>query len=81
MEAATVPEKGTLAYKITSSFRRPLTASEYCRLKSVTDHIRAPGHSWSVLVYNCNDFVADFVRGMGMQTSPTLSLPYDFMQA
>jgi hypothetical protein len=41
--------------------------------------IRAVHHSWSVLAYNCNDFVADVARGMGMQTPVTLSPPYDFI--
>jgi len=79
MEAATTPEKDTLGYKIASGFRRPLTAAEYRRLKLLIVHIRAAHHSWSVLAYNCNDFVADVARGMGMQTPTTLSLPYDFI--
>ena len=79
MEAATIPEKDTLGYKIASRFRRPLTAVEYDRLNSVISHIRAARHSWSVLAYNCNDFVADVARAMGMQTPTTLSLPYDFI--
>ena len=79
MEAATIPERDTLGYKIAGRFRRPLTAVEYDRLKLVISHIRAARHSWSVLAYNCNDFVADVARGMGMQTPTTLSLPYDFI--
>ena len=79
MEAATIPEKDTLGYKIASRFRLPLTAAEYGRLELVIVRIRAARHSWSVLAYNCNDFVADVARGMGMQTPPTLSLPYDFI--
>jgi hypothetical protein len=74
MEAATSPEKDTLGCKIATRFRRPLTAAEYGRLNSVISHIRAARHSWSVLAYNCNDFVADVARGMGMQTPTTLSL-------
>jgi len=79
MEAATIPEKDTLGYKIASRFRQLLTAAEYRRLNLVIVHIRAVHHSWSVLAYNCNDFVADVARGMGMQTPATLSLPYDFI--
>jgi hypothetical protein len=79
MEAATTPEKDTLGYKLASRFRQPLTAAKYRRLKLVIVHIRAAHHSWSVLAYNCNDFVADVARGMGMQTPTTLSLPYDFI--
>ena len=65
--------------EIASRFRRSLTAAEYRRLKSVIVRIRAVHHSWSVLAYNCNDFVAEVARGMGMQTPTTLSLPYDFI--
>jgi hypothetical protein len=79
MQAATVPEKDTLGYAIASRFRQPLTSAEYHRLKLVILRIRAARHSWSVLAYNCNDFVADVARGMGMQTPATLSLPYDFI--
>jgi hypothetical protein len=79
MEAATVPEKDTLGYKLANRFRQPLTAGEYHRLKLLIVHIRAAHHSWSVLGYNCNDFVADVARGMGMKTPTTLSLPYDFI--
>ena len=79
MAAATTPEKDTLGYKIASRFRRPLTAAEYRRLELIIVRIRAAHRSWSVLAYNCNDFVADVARGMGMQTPTTLSLPYDFI--
>jgi len=79
MEASTSPEKYTLGYKIASRFRRPLTAAEFNRLSSVIARIRAGRHTWSVLAYNCNDFVADVARGMGMQTPTTLSLPYEFI--
>ena len=81
MDAATVPEKDTLGYKLTGRFRRPLTAAEYARLTAVIAHIRAAHHSWSVLAYNCNDFVADVARAMGMRTPATLSLPYEFIPA
>jgi len=78
-EASTSPEKDTLGYKIASRYRRPLTAAEFSWLNSVIDRIRAARHTWSVLGYNCNDFVADVARSMGMQTPTTLSLPYEFI--
>jgi hypothetical protein len=80
MHAATIPEKDTLGYRIARRFRRPVTAAEYGRLNAVIAHIRAARHSWSVLAYNCNDFVAE-ARAVGMQTPATLSLPYDFIPA
>jgi hypothetical protein len=79
MEAATSPEKATLHYEIASRYRRPLTATEYGKLQTVITRIRVAHHSWSVLAYNCNDFVADVAHGMGMQSPATLLLPYDFI--
>jgi hypothetical protein len=65
MDAATSPEKDTLGFKIANRFRRALTATEYNRLKSIVARIRAVPHAWSILGYNCNDFVADVARGIG----------------
>jgi hypothetical protein len=79
MEAATAPEKDTLGRKIASRFRRLLTAAEYHRLNSVIARIRAARHAWSVLAYNCNDFVADVARGIGMQAPTTLLPCYNFI--
>jgi hypothetical protein len=79
MDAATTPEKDTLGRKIASRFRRPLTAAEFHRLIAIIASTRAARHAWSILAYNCNDFVADVARGIGMQTPTTLSLPYDFI--
>lgn len=79
MDAATTPEKDTLGRKIASRFRRLLTAAEFHRLNSVVARIRAAGHAWSVIAYNCNDFVADVARGIGMQAPMTLLPCYDFI--
>jgi len=79
MDAATTPEKETLGFKIASRFRRPLTVAEYHKLNSVIARIRAAGHAWSVLAYNCNDFVADVARGIGMRAPSTLLPCYDFI--
>ena len=79
VDATTTPEKDTLGREIASRFQRPLTAVQYQRLGVIVAHARATGHARSILGYNCNDFVADVARGIGMQTPTTLSLPYDFI--
>jgi len=79
MDAATTPEKDTLGHKIANRFRRPLTAAEYHRLNAIIARTRAAGHAWSILAYNCNDFVAEVARGIGMEAPGTLSLPYNFI--
>lgn len=78
MAASTNPEQDTLGHDLASRFRLRLTAAEYGRLRSVIARIRAAHHSWSILAYNCNDFVADVARGMGLKTPTTLSSPYAF---
>lgn len=79
LKASTSPQKDTLGHKIASRFRLPLTATAYGRLQSVIARVRAARHSWSILAYNCNDFVADVARGMGLRTPTTVSLPYAFI--
>jgi hypothetical protein len=79
LQASTSTEKDTLGHKLASRFRLPLTAVAYDRLQSVIARVRAARHSWSILAYNCNDFVADVARGIGLQTPTTVSLPYAFI--
>jgi hypothetical protein len=79
MEAATRPDRDTLGRRISSRFQRALTADEYHRLTAAIARTRAKGHAWSIVAYNCNDFVADVARGIGMQVPSTLTLPYDFV--
>lgn len=79
MEAATRPDPDTLGLPIASRFRWPLTAAEYRRLTAVIARTRAAAQTWSIVAYNCNDFVADVARGIGMQVPSTLILPYEFI--
>lgn len=79
MEAETRPDRDSLGRKLASRFRRTLTAAEYHRLTAVIARVRAADHNWNILIYNCNDFVADVARGIGMRVPTTLSLPYDFI--
>jgi hypothetical protein len=64
MDAASTREKDTLDRKIASHFRRPLTAAEYLKLNAIIAQTHAAHHAWSILAYNCNDFVADVARGI-----------------
>ena len=53
--------------------------SRYHSLNAIIARTRAAHHVWSILSYNCNDFVADVARGLGTQTPTMLSLPYNFI--
>jgi len=81
VDAETRPDPGTPRLPIVSYFRQPLTASGYRRLLDVVAHLRAENRAWSVIGYNCNDFVADVARGLGMRAPSTLLFPYDFIPA
>jgi hypothetical protein len=79
MKAATTPARATPRRKVASRYLRTLTAAEYRKLTAVIARTRAARHEWSIVDYNCNDFVAEVARGIDLQTPNTLVLPYEFI--
>lgn len=79
MKAATTPARATPRRKVASRYLRLLTVMEYQKLLAVVARARAERHEWSIVGYNCNDFVAEVARGIGLQTPNTLVLPYEFI--
>ena len=61
------------------SYRRYLTAEEYARLLTAIRHERAVERQWSLLLFNCNDFVINIARALGLRTPPSLLLPTTFV--
>lgn len=65
---------------IIARYRILLTEAEY---KRVTEHIkemRASSPVWHAVLYNCNAFVGDIAKFMGLKTpSSTLSMPKEFI--
>ncbi|WP_414474164.1 hypothetical protein [Microvirga sp. M2] len=77
----TGPSDGDLEEKYVSArYRVVLSAADYERVTAFIRKLQANSPLWSATVYNCNAFVADIARYMGLKTpSSTLLYPADFI--
>ena len=65
---------------ITSRFRVLLTQAEYAKVRATMRHLQDSSPVWHATLYNCNAFVADIARSMGLRTpSSTLLMPKDYI--
>jgi hypothetical protein len=81
IRATTEPADETLQHTITSAYRRTLSVPEYQELIAAIARVRAAVRWWNVFGYNCNDFVAEVARAIGLRTPATLMRPYEFIPA
>jgi hypothetical protein len=79
--AETQPEEETLQRSVTSAYRRTLSAHEYEKLTAAVARAHTDCRWWNVFAYNCNDFVADVARAIGLRTPRTITRPYEFIPA
>jgi len=65
---------------IIARYRILLTEQEYRRLVAHMKQMQASSPVWHAVLYNCNAFVADIAKYMGLKTpSSTLAMPKDFI--
>jgi hypothetical protein len=65
---------------ITSRYRVLMSKEEYDRVMSYVRDLQSRSHTWSAELYNCNAFVADIARNMGLKVpSSTLIYPKIFI--
>jgi hypothetical protein len=65
---------------ITAKYRIYLTAAEYKKLMEQVGALKASSPVWHAVLYNCNAFVADIAKGMGLLTPrSTLLLPKEYI--
>ncbi len=65
---------------IIARYRILLTEAEYKRLTAHIKEMRASSPVWHAVLYNCNAFVGDIAKFMGLKTpSSTLSMPKEFI--
>jgi hypothetical protein len=65
---------------IIARYRILLTEQEYRRLVAHMKQMQASSPLWHAVLYNCNAFVADIAKYMGLKTpSSTLVMPKDFI--
>lgn len=71
--AKTHPTRDMLRRKVVSVSRHTLSAQQFRRLTAAIAHARASHATWSMLGYNCNAFVADAAKAIGLQApGPTM---------
>lgn len=66
-------------YALTARYRRTLSSAQYARLKRTVMRLRAQRKQWQFVLYNCNDFVAEVARSLGLRTPSTLEEPHHFV--
>ena len=65
---------------ITARYRILLSGQDYGRLVTHMKHMQASSPVWHAVLYNCNAFVADIAKYMGLKTPfSTLQMPKDFI--
>ena len=65
---------------ITARYRILLSGQDYLRLVAHMKQMQASSPVWHAVLYNCNAFVADIAKYMGLKTpSSTLLMPKDFI--
>jgi len=61
---------------VTARFRVDLTAEEYKKVTGYMKDLQAKSPVWHAVLYNCNAFVGDIAKFMGMETpSSTMLMP------
>ncbi|MBZ6079207.1 hypothetical protein [Microvirga puerhi] len=65
---------------VSARYRVPLSEAEYRKVTAFIADLQANSPMWHAVLYNCNAFVADIAKFMGLKTpSSTLSYPADFI--
>ncbi len=59
----------------TEIYRRHLSAAEFQRLTAKIREVRAARPSWHLIFSNCNDFVGEIAKSIGLVRPPSLLLP------
>jgi hypothetical protein len=79
----TGPSDGDFEEKYVSArYRVNLNEAEYNKVVASIKHLQASSPLWNAVVYNCNAFVADIARSMGLKTpASTLQYPADFINS
>jgi hypothetical protein len=68
-EGADLKERSIVVY------RRHLSAAEFNRLNAKLRQLKAARAPWHFIFFNCNDFVTDIARSIGLYRPPSLLPP------
>jgi hypothetical protein len=64
----------------TAVYHRRLNASQYAQLTQKVRRLQMDGPAWHLILHNCNSFLAEVARTVGLATPPTLQRPADFVR-
>jgi hypothetical protein len=65
---------------VTARFRVVMNEAEYKKVTGYINQLRAKSPVWHAVLYNCNAFVGDIAKFMGMETpSSTMLMPEDYI--
>jgi hypothetical protein len=64
---------------VSARYRVPLNKAEYDRVVGYIRQLQATKTLWSAEFYNCNDFVADIARFVGLKVPSTMLFPQHFI--
>ena len=67
--------RADLTESSTVIYRRHLTAAEFHQLIAKVRQIRAAQPLWHLIFSNCNDFVGEIAKAIGLHKPPSLLLP------
>jgi hypothetical protein len=65
---------------ITARYRVALSPRSYAALLPKIRELQANSPAWNAVAYNCNAFVGDIARLVGLNTPPPWMLPQDFIE-
>lgn len=67
---------------ISASWRRKLTAVEYNQLQAAIQRTRASANpTWNAVTNNCNHYVAELAKAIGLRTPSNFQVSYTFIPA
>jgi len=64
---------------IIARYRVLLTEPEYKKMVAYIKDLQASSPVWHAVLYNCNAFVADIAKSIGLKTPTSLNMPKDFI--
>jgi hypothetical protein len=68
-------ERADFTEPSTVIYRRHLTAAEFYQLNAKVRQVRETEPSWHLIFSNCNDFVGEIAKSIGLLRPPSLMMP------
>jgi hypothetical protein len=64
---------------IIARYRVLLNEAEYKKMTEYIRKLQASSPVWHAVLYNCNAFVADIAKSIGLETPSTMHMPKEFI--